>query len=664
MKNICQIFFFFILNYVNFNTNLNLLVNALSISVNEKVKMDLYSNESDNNYFNDNGLQKVDDKNETNNSINQINHEEEYDKITREIFSRPSLLKQVNNYEELEYLVKNEKLFFLEIYSPGCWHCQNLAPKLEKIVLKFKDKFKLFRMDGSDSSNYRSLVKLQFFPSLYIFKDNNFNLFKGSSDNSLEIENFMDKLFNFNCNLIKDIHNDMVRYNLVNSLKKSHRSIFGVFNSNVVTELFQSLINNHIYDIDYCFYFEIQKDTDNGLETKESIISEISMIKKFVNFSLNELILDLDDFGIKEFKINNVFYINIPPNEIVIKNKFLKTYTKNIFTEFELVEAEFTRIIHESKNNDNNHIDNNNNNNSNSKIDTLINNRNSTELENEIVKYNSSHNKEKIQVQINDESFIIKLIKESFKNFIYNNNVPFIRNYYHDYTFSIFNDISKPFIIFAYRNHEDFEILYQYIKLVLETNLINQNFKIILFDSDVNTFFNSYDLSKSFNYMIVDLKYKIFIENDKPFSVFSFLKFFEQYETNLLNQKEIKKKAKNEYKSQINNASASNTDSNLNKENKRISPKIVNNISEVNEIFVSDNENKNSEIINQNSTLKYDYLSSSKSNDFLNQRKIMDKLSIYLIYLVIYCILFWFFYWKTQTPDNFKSKQPNKSNLV
>ena len=87
----------------------------------------------------------------------------------RSVLQQASLVKEINNIKLLkEFLYENQKLI-LEIYSPTCPHCIDFAPKYEALAKIYNDKLKFVKVDGSDSVNYYSLVKVKYFPSVFLY---------------------------------------------------------------------------------------------------------------------------------------------------------------------------------------------------------------------------------------------------------------------------------------------------------------------------------------------------------------------------------------------------------------------------------------------------------------------------------------------------------------
>jgi protein disulfide-isomerase A1 len=71
------------------------------------------------------------------------------------------------NFEEK--VINNNRLVFLKIYSPQCYHCRELAPHFEQLAIDYKDDDRVTFAEFNGRSNETPRLSIQYFPELKIF---------------------------------------------------------------------------------------------------------------------------------------------------------------------------------------------------------------------------------------------------------------------------------------------------------------------------------------------------------------------------------------------------------------------------------------------------------------------------------------------------------------
>lgn len=77
-------------------------------------------------------------------------------------------------FKEYENLIENKETFVLEMMSTDCSHCQNLKPKLQKVVKEYGIKIKVINMAKLSIDDYKkftSMVGTKGTPTIIFYKD-------------------------------------------------------------------------------------------------------------------------------------------------------------------------------------------------------------------------------------------------------------------------------------------------------------------------------------------------------------------------------------------------------------------------------------------------------------------------------------------------------------
>lgn len=769
------------------------IVILILISLKDNAVMSQSINKTDKNDSNNN--EKKNSNDIIINSTNSLN--------TENVFSQNTLFSEIISSNELEEIIRNKKQFFLEVYSPSCFHCRKLASTLEAIIKEYKDannkdientELDFYRMDGSDPSKYRRLLHITYFPTIMVFKNNRFYYHEGVHNSKESIKTFINYIVNYECieitqhymNLYldnikkRDNDGDSLK-NKVNSyfkdlfddnnkviisvletnndfnnaaaaeIKEDYKAFFDENNSSsfktlfkkqnnrnktknsfgsssfgidsqlyseveikdlydkVITNketleslIFKELVYRRIYEIDKCFYINVNKQ-DNEYETKRKNIAlifnklehnnnigntdysdnnaniEISD-REFQNKYLNKLIVinrNLNHIENKSLILDNssITSINKSENGLRIsKLDILNNYLSHIKNTKHYNYQE-TLLLYYYNNNKLNSLKSKSNTNSINNKSTPIHSPETLELQN-LTNY---HNKEIIK------HFKSQLISK-FNSFISETNTPFVKYFSNDLSFK-YNEVkSIPIIVLAYRSLEDLEFFSEIISLIYSLDLVS-DYRVFLFDSSKHTFFSKYNLSGAFNFMIYNLEQNVFLENSESISTESFFKLLDYYnkpttqsgnrdsndEYNIIENNGIVDHGKNSGRSDkfvspiivesLNNENNSNdSTSSIDSDSNNVTDELANEFlkyqkSKINNSNISSSTNlpptppsDEEHVIKEikNGILSSNSINSKKKNNNSNEEEDTSNLKamIYLSYLVMYGVVFAFFYSK------------------
>lgn len=172
--------------------------------------------------------------------------------------SSNEFVKEINNIEELKKFLEDKKKCLLEIYSPTCPHCVDFAPKYELLSELYVGKIDFVRVDGTDPANYISLVKINSFPSLFIYDNSRFIEYRGALEVD-SVKNFIDEVYFFEC---KRIESQESLSNFINDFTKggkySESFVLGVFNvdsEDKAVHYFKKLNEENRSIIGNCYYY-------------------------------------------------------------------------------------------------------------------------------------------------------------------------------------------------------------------------------------------------------------------------------------------------------------------------------------------------------------------------------------------------------------------------
>lgn len=195
-------------------------------------------------------------------------------KLGKDIFNQPTEFNIVTTPEDLLDIMKTKNKFVLEIYSPWCVHCQNLAPILEEIAIHYKPLgVDFYRLDGSDLGKWSHIIKIKFYPMLFIVDSTEFIQYQGGLE-KLSIETFINKVYFFKCLENPD------ETQFLENFKDEKPFLIGFFKKQDIKQLFHDYSNKIKPLIQQCFIFE----------EEDKFITSVSKVQKLrgYNFSNND----------------------------------------------------------------------------------------------------------------------------------------------------------------------------------------------------------------------------------------------------------------------------------------------------------------------------------------------------------------------------------------
>ncbi|BEP29576.1 thioredoxin family protein [Helicovermis profundi] len=104
-------------------------------------------------------------------------------------------MKQLENINEIEDLIKNETIVLGYFTSKDCNMCKDLYPKIEKMIGKFKE-IKSFRAETDTLPSLVSKYNFYVIPTVILFIEGKETIKKSRTISILELENQIERYYN------------------------------------------------------------------------------------------------------------------------------------------------------------------------------------------------------------------------------------------------------------------------------------------------------------------------------------------------------------------------------------------------------------------------------------------------------------------------------------
>ncbi|XP_013394301.1 thioredoxin [Lingula anatina] len=108
-------------------------------------------------------------------------------------------MKLLNNLEEFKAAVaatSNGKILVIDFYAEWCGPCKKIAPCLEKLAEKYKDKADVYKVNVDDADDIAAHCKISAMPTFHVYKN-------GKEEKACELvgasEEKLKGLFDDNC---------------------------------------------------------------------------------------------------------------------------------------------------------------------------------------------------------------------------------------------------------------------------------------------------------------------------------------------------------------------------------------------------------------------------------------------------------------------------------
>ena len=241
-------------------------------------------------------------------------------------------VKEINDMPSIKKFLQENKKAIVEFFLPSCPHCVEFAPKYETLATIYKDAIPFMKVDCTDPRNFMGLVKLQSFPSLFVYDEGKFFQYEGFFEIEL-IHQYIENVYYFKCHKLESAEH---LRNHVNENKDSNY-VIGIFKSkeNSQNELKTFLklnedIRQHIQNRCYYFVDENYNHDVTQLGINKSFVLTLSNSENFIT------VYNTKTFNVFD-KINNLHSIFIDKklnDQFIPYNQIFKNYEKFLIDNF------------------------------------------------------------------------------------------------------------------------------------------------------------------------------------------------------------------------------------------------------------------------------------------------------------------------------------------